>query len=192
MPKTPSNKLFKLVKSLSGSEKRYFKLFADHKQGGQSTKYIQLFDAIDQQEVFNEEQLKTLIYEGKEISSRKYSELKSYLYDLILKSLHNYDEKNAIDFRLKNMLQSIRVLYKRSHYPECLDILDKAKRLAYKYENFICVVELLDWEKQIAYTQENIEFLDSELDRIDREEKRLLRTTEKYFYLQKYTLSINY
>ena len=57
-------------------------------------------------------------------------------------------KKNSIDFRLKHMLQCIRVFcIKRSHYTEGLEILEKAKRLAYKYENFICVVELLGWEK---------------------------------------------
>ena len=174
MSKTPSNKLFKLIKSLSGSEKRYFKLFAANKQGENSTKYIQLFDAIDLQETFDEAHLKKTIYENQPINSQKYSELKAYLYDLILKSLQGYDEKNSIDFRLKHMLLCIRVLYKRSHYAESLKILNRAKTLAYKYEDFICVVELLAWEKQIAYTQENIEFLENELDHIDNEEKNCL------------------
>ena len=46
MPKTPSTKLFNLVKSLSGSEKRYFKIFVG-KQGHKGNKYLLLFDAID-------------------------------------------------------------------------------------------------------------------------------------------------
>lgn len=169
MPKTPSNKLFRLIKSLSGSEKRYFKLFIN--SGGTKTnKYIQLFDAIDMQEEFDEEALKQLIYANEPIQSRKYSELKAYLYDSILKSLQFYDEKSAIDFRLKSMLQNVRVLFKRALYEDCFDVLQKVKKLAEKYEKFNVILELLEWEKLIAYTTTDITYLDKELQRIEQEE----------------------
>ena len=83
MAKTPSNKLFHLVKSLSGSEKRYFKLFVSAKENG-NNKYEQLFDAIDTQAEFNDDALRLTIYGDEPIETRKFSELKAYLYDLIL------------------------------------------------------------------------------------------------------------
>ncbi len=174
MPKTPSIKLFNLIKSLSGSEKRYFKLLTTTNKTDKTSKYILLFDAIDQQEVFDDEKLKEIIYANEEIYSRKYSELKAYLYDLILKSLHGYDEKSSVDFKIKGLLYSVRVLYKRSHYEDCKEILLKAKKLAYIYESFANILEVLNWEKQIAYAQMDIIFLDSDMDRIDEEEKRCL------------------
>ena len=173
MSKTPSNKLFKLIKSLSASEKRYFQLYANNGIE-KSHKYIQLFDAIEVQTEFNDDDLKKVIYQNEPIESRKYSELKAYLYDLILKSLQKYDEKSSLDFRLKNLLLNIRVLFKRGHYEECKDIIYKANKLANKYEDFSVLLELLAWEKKIAYTQSNIVFLDREFDRIDRHEKNYL------------------
>lgn len=170
MPKTPSNKLFQLIKSLSGSEKRYFKIFA-HTGDNKTNKYIQLFDAIDAQSIFDETALKKEIYKNKPIQSRKYSELKAYLYDLVLKSLQAYDEKSSIDYRLKGMLLSVRSLYKRSHFEACHDVLYKARKLSEKYEDFTTLLEILRWEKEIAYAQTNIPYLDKELERIDREEK---------------------
>lgn len=171
MPKTPSTKLFNLIKSLSGSEKRYFKLFASNNKADKTSKYILLFDAIDLQETFDDEKLKAIIYADEPIQSRKYSELKAYLYDLILKSLHGYDEKSSVDFKIKGLLHSVRVLYKRSHYEDCKELLIKVKKLAYTYESFANILEVLNWEKQIAYAQMNIPFLDADLDRIDEEEK---------------------
>ncbi len=171
MSKTPSHKLFNLVKSLSGSEKRYFKLAAKNNVGDKVNKYLVLFDAIDSQKAYNEEVLKELVYKNENIESRKYSELKSYLYEMILKSLQQFDEKSSVDYRLKGMLQSIRVLFKRSHYEECKEILQKAKKLAYKYESYVSILETLRWEKQIAYAQIDVAFLDRELSRIDEEEK---------------------
>jgi len=174
MPKTPSSKLFDLIKSLSGSEKRYFKVYVG-KQGQHDNKYIRLFDAIDDQEVFDEQALKNSVYGNQPIQSRKYSELKSYLYDLILKSLQAYDEKSSIGYRLKNMLKSVQVLFQRSLFDDCQHHLSKAKKLAYKYERFTEVLEILGWEKHIAYTLADIDFLDKELERIDAEEKTILK-----------------
>ncbi|MEM1320876.1 MAG: hypothetical protein AAGG75_11505 [Bacteroidota bacterium] len=174
MSKTPSSKLFKLIKSLSGSEKRYFKLFVSSSKEDKHNKYKRLFDAIDAQQVYDDNALKKLIYNNQQIHSRKYSELKAYLYELVLKSLQSYDEKTSIDFRIKGMLQSVRVLYKRSHYDECKEMLAKIKKLAYLHEAFIFVVEALNWEKQVAYTQADIPFLDRELERINQEETECL------------------
>lgn len=174
MPKTPSGKLYSLVKSLSGSEKRYFKIFANTK-GGRDNKYIKLFDAVDKQESFDEEKLKYIIYGGDPIESRKYSELKAYLYELILKSLQSFDEKSSVDYKLKGMLQSVRVLFKRSHFGDCKEILQKAKKVGNKYEQFNAVLEILNWEKMIAYAETNIAFLDKEMDRINAEEEWCLQ-----------------
>lgn len=175
MAKTPSSKLFDLVKSLSGSEKRYFKLFISNKDKGNHNKYGRLFDGIDGQTTFDDVALRRLIYGDTPVETRKYSELKSYLYDLILKSLQSYDEKSSIDYRLKNMLLGVRTLFKRSHFEDGKDILKKAKRLATEYEEFNALIEILNWEKRIAYTQTDIAFLDKELDRISTEEKKYLQ-----------------
>lgn len=184
MPKTPSLKLFNLIKSLSGSEKRYFKLFATGNRTDKSSKYLTLFDAIDLQETFDDEVLKKAVYQDEEIMSRKYSELKSYLYDLILTALQGYDEKTSIDFKIKGMLQSVRVLYKRSHYEDCSDLLPKIKKLAYKYESFSNILEVLNWERKVAYAQMNIPFLDNELGRIDQEEKTSLENLRNLSFYQ--------
>jgi hypothetical protein len=174
MPKTPSIKLFNLVKSLSGPEKRYFKIFVGTRNQSDN-KYLLLFDAIDAQDTFNEKALKLKVYGTTDIRSRKYSELKAYLYDLILRSLQAYDEKSSVNYRLKSMLQSIQALFRRSLFDDCLDHMAKAKKLATKYEQFTVLIEILSWEKQIAYTMADIDFLDKELNRIDAEEKEILR-----------------
>ena len=181
MPKTPSNKLFQLIKSLTGSEKRYFKLFV-HNKDGKENKYLQLFEAIEGQEGFDETALKDLIYDGEPIQSRKYSELKAYLYDLILKSLQNYDEKTSVDFRLKSWLQSVRVLYKRALFNDAKDLVQKTRKLAQKYEDYRTLLAALQWEKQIAYAQTDITYLDAEIKRIQAEETEYLNRLQSISY----------
>ena len=174
MPKTPSEKLFRLVKSLSGSEKRYFKIFINNK-ASKDNKYLKLFDAIEEQDLFNEAELQKIVYPREQVESRKYSEMKGYLYDLILKSLQAYDEKTSVDYKLKGMLLSVRTLYKRSLFEDCKELMHKAKKIAAKYEDFNAALELLHWEKQIAYAETNITYLDKNLERIKGEEKKLVK-----------------
>ena len=173
MAKTPSSKLFDLIKSLSGAEKRYFKLFINSKDA-RNNKYLRLFDAIDAQAVFDEDGLMKIVYDNETVETRKYSELKAYLYELIIKCLQSYDEKSSVDYRLKNMLLGVRTLFKRSHFDDCKDLLKKAKKTSLDYEDFNTLVEILEWEKRIAYTQTDIAFLDRELERIKTEEHNYL------------------
>jgi hypothetical protein len=188
MSKTPSDKLFQLIKSLSPSEKRYFKLFIKSKTD-QENKYILLFDKIDQSSTFDDAVLQTIIYKSQPSDSKKYPELKAYLYDLVLKSLQFYDEQHSVDYRINSLLQSVNVLYKRAMYENCLELLHKAHRLATQYEDFGTLLDLIKWEKQIAYTRMDVDFLQKELERLHFEESSLLEKLQnltayrQYFFL---------
>lgn len=173
MSRTPSEKLHQLVHALSRSEKRYFKIAAGQ-QRGKDNKYLQLFEAIEELDTFNDDALKKAVYGTRDIQSRKFSELKAYLYDMILKSLQAYDEKSSVAYRLKHLLLSVRVLFRRSRFEDCKPLLAKARKLARQYEHFNTLLELLEWEKQIAYTEANVDYLDHELNRIAEEEQRTL------------------
>ncbi|HFC00808.1 MAG TPA: hypothetical protein ENJ53_08405 [Phaeodactylibacter sp.] len=181
MARTPSNKLFTLIQSLSSSERRYFKIFVNKNQKGKDNKYTLLFDAIDAQEVYDDEALQQIIYPNQTIQSRKFSELKSYLYELILKSLQAFDEKSSAEYKLKGMLLNIKVLFKRSHFEDCIEMMQKAKKIAAKYEAFESNLELLKWEKKIAYAKIDVNFMDKELDRIETEERTCLEQIDQLF-----------
>lgn len=173
MPKTPSDRLYQLVRSLTGSEKRYFKLSARESDSGDN-KYLLLFEAIERQEAFDEEALKKAVYGGRPIEGKKYSELKNYLLERILKSLQGYDEKTSADYRTKSALLSVRALYRRSRYEDALYLLERARKTALQYEQFTALLEVVNWEKQIAYARTDIAFLDAEMTRLEKEEARYL------------------
>ena len=173
MSKKHSDKLYKLIKSLSTAEKRYFKVVAN-KKGDSNNKYIVLFDAIDAQESFDDLTLMELVYKEEQIKSRKYSELKGYLYDVILKSLQSYDERSSVFNRISNIMSNVDVLFKRGHMQLCKEELRKAKKLASLYEDFTTLYEILKWEKWIAHTMIDVDFLQSELERIAKEESEYI------------------
>lgn len=167
MPKTPSDKLYRLIRSLSGSEKRYFKLAVK----GQDSKYVQLFDAINAQETFDDEVLKRQVYGARAVQSRKYSELKAYLFDHLVKILQQYDESSVSDYRLAQLMAGVQVLFRRAHYQEATDQLQRARKLAERYEDFSTILKILSWEKEIAYARTDINQLARELPRIEAEEQ---------------------
>ncbi len=173
MSKTPSDKLYRLIRSLSPAEKRYFRLFT-HNKAENANKYQQLFEAASSMDTFDEEALKRKVYKGQPPEGKKYSELKAYLYELVLKSLQSFDEQQSVEYRLNHLLQSVAVLYKRGHYDDCRDLLHKAGKLARQYESFTHILEIIRWEKQLAYTRMDVDFLNRQLEHLQFEEDRAL------------------
>ena len=174
MPKTPSDKLFRLIKSLSPSEKRYFIVWSQSK-AGRLSRFKQLFELNDQAEALNDPEFVKKIYPGESVEGKKYTELKAYLYDLILKALQAFDEQTSVEYRLRHLLQSVSVLFKRGLYSDCREQLTKARRLAIYYENFSIILETLRWEKHIAYALSDMDLLAKEIQRIDYEEDTCIK-----------------
>ena len=72
----PSTELFKLIKSLTKSEKRFFKLSSSLQSGEKN--YLKIFDFIERQSSYDEEELKKT-YEGETFIKHLPSE-KNHLY----------------------------------------------------------------------------------------------------------------
>ncbi|HOY07639.1 MAG TPA: hypothetical protein PLO67_19655 [Saprospiraceae bacterium] len=191
MAKTPSDKLHRLIRSLSPAEKRYFRIYIRGKTE-RASKYLQLFDLMAAQEVFNEDNLRTGIYKNQPPGGKKYSELKSYLYNLILKSLQAFDEQHSVEFKLNELLQGVSALYKRGLYADCRELLLKAAKIARQYEDFSALLEIIRWEKQLAYTRMDVDFLHKNLEQLQFQEEQALqhlRNTSEYqkAFFQVYT-----
>lgn len=143
-----SEGLYVLIKSLKKSEKRSFKLFINkqNKIDGQNT-YLGLFNAIDKQEVYNEQ----LLLKKLKFSPRKLSYTKHLLYELILKSLrHLHDEQNP-NFKLRTLLNNIEILYQKALYRQSYKMLIKAKQLAFDTDNYSYIPDLLRWSSQLFF-----------------------------------------
>jgi hypothetical protein len=174
MAKTPSDKLYRLIRSLSPTEKRYFRIFIRGKTE-RASKYAQLFEAMAEMDDFDEALLKTKIYKSQATEGKKYSELKAYLYELVLKCLQSFDEQHSVEHRLNQALQSVAVLHKRGHYTDCREILQKAAKLAHQHESFSHQLDIIRWEKQLAYTRMDADFLHKHLEHLNAEEERILQ-----------------
>jgi len=145
--KTPSTALFELIKSLSKSEKRYFKNMANLTADGKDKKYMRLFDYIDSQQAYNEAALKK--YFHKEAFIQQLTSAKNYLYNLILKSLeHYYSTSTEMAY---SYLSQVSILYSKGLYKHAEKVFYKLKKLVIDSEAIKLMPEILGWEYKLIY-----------------------------------------
>ncbi|MCP4440804.1 MAG: hypothetical protein GY810_17930 [Aureispira sp.] len=134
--------LFKLIKSLSPSEKGYFKKYYANYSTNQI--YVQLFDAIDEQTKYDENSLKKQ-FEAYKLT-KQFSVAKNYLIKNILKSLRAYHSDASRDITLNELLTNIELLYKKRLIGLCRKTLKRAKKLVLAGELFHKYSEIALWE----------------------------------------------
>lgn len=166
----PSTELHDLISSLTKSEKRFFKLHSALQSGDKN--YLRLFDAVDKQDAYDEEDIKRQ-FAGERFIRHLPSE-KNHLYKLILKALRAYHAEGTISGILKQEIKNIEILYDKALYKECNKLLHRAKRIALENEKFYYLFELQNWEKMLleeAY--ESGEFT-KDLDALIEEERDVI------------------
>ena len=148
--------LFQLIKSLTKSEKRYFKLYSTKQKATEEAKFIKLFDLIDKQKTYNEAKI---LEKEPSIKSKQLSNLKAHLYKQILKCLRNFNPNEDIDIHIRELLDYSTLLYNKCLYDQCLKMLEKAKSHATKHNKSIILSEILEFEKRLVtkYIKTNIE-----------------------------------
>lgn len=141
----PSTELFKLIKSLTKSEKRFFKLSSSLQAGDKN--YLKIFDYIEGQSKYDEDELKKSF--KKETFIKHLPSEKNHLYKLILKSLRSFYSEQSISSLLKQEIKNVEILYNKALYKECEKFVSRAKQIAREHEKFYYWYELISWEKKL-------------------------------------------
>jgi tetratricopeptide (TPR) repeat protein len=171
MPNRSTDTLFQLVKSLEKGEKRNFKLYVQRNSGNEDLKVVQLFDALDKMDEYDEE---GMLKKNKAITKQQLSNIKAHLYKLILSSLRLIEDRNNIDILLHEQLDFARILYNKGLYHQSLKVLDKLKETAKQHKQITIQLQAVFFEKKIealhiTRSMENrAEELSKESDTIDK------------------------
>ena len=80
MGKQRTEHLVQLIHSLTKAEKRHFKVYAKRVGGKDDLKFLQLFNALDKQDEYNEEQL---LKKVPSLKREQLSNLKAHLYKAV-------------------------------------------------------------------------------------------------------------
>lgn len=146
MSNRSKDELFQLIKTLGKSEKRNFKLFIRRNSSVGDLKIITLFDAIDQMEIYDEDEI---IRKNPKLLKRQLSNLKSHLFKQILSSLRVLRDEENIDMYLHELMDHARILYNKGLYGQSLKMLGKMKEVAKEFHQVTFWLQALIFEKKI-------------------------------------------
>jgi hypothetical protein len=175
------DELFQLIKTLTPSEKRYFKVNAS-KGGDAKSNYLQLFEAMDAQgDKYDEQKLK--VKHAKKSFIKYLSAEKKQLREQVMKQMRQFHSSRTVDNKINELLQD-EIFYREKGLNDLREkTLLKAKGLAKNAERFHLLNEIL--RRQSAFV---IEFEKKQLTepviQLINEQKQLFITQESELELK--------
>jgi hypothetical protein len=172
MARQQTDLLFKLIKSLSKAEKRNFKLYSNRVGDGENLKFLTLFDLIDKQNDYNEDEI---LRKAPDIKTAQLANLKANLTKNLLVSLRLSSQLNDVDIMLRQQIDYAKIMYNKALYRQSLIMLNKAKLQAKKYERQLLYFEMIEFEKLIE-SQYITHSIENRAEEIIKESDTLNRT----------------
>lgn len=145
MIKDQKDNLFLLIKSLTKSEKRQFKLYVGRIEGNVDAKFLNLFNFLDKASKYNEKEILSTGF----VKKQQLANVKAHLYKQILISLKLNPLHQNIRSQVREQTEFATILYHKGLYKQSLKILDKAKEIAISHEEKTLVYEIVELEKLI-------------------------------------------
>lgn len=186
-------KLFRLIKSMTKNEKRFFHLHTKLFSKNKKSNYLKLFEVLDSMPEYNH--LLVAQKTKKFTTSKNLPYLRNYLNEQILDALRLYHKNNHKTIgHLENLGLAIN-LYKRNFLDEAEKLLQLDKKKVLEKEEYAIVIIinnlLVNVEEKRAsrsrknqesialYHQENIEILKKEKARLEYLLEKIKQTTSK-------------
>lgn len=166
-----SDDLFQLIKSLSPSEKRAFRLISERHSRENGNNYLRLFDAISQQEEYDEAEIRRQ-FEGKAFI-RNLAEAKSYLYKTLLRVLRFSKGPSSPETELREMLDHLEILNSKGLFEQAKKQVASGLQKATELNLHSFIAEYLRWERRLLKPGGG-KHLATDLDRISAEEQQAL------------------
>ncbi len=170
--------LYRLIKSLTQTQKRDFKKFARFWSTDKEQKYIALFVHINQYIAAQKEltALATDLAAHPKFRSSSINTLAHYLFDKIMDSVRG--TPGTTPPRHNRMFQAfhdIHFLFYKELYAECFKVIKEAKKLAHEMDRPVYILELQIWQARITARLSNISW---RLEEMQEEQQQTLDIIE--------------
>ncbi len=130
--RAPSQEIFELVKSLTGTEQRFFQLHSRRHVIGEGNNYWLLFNLILQQDAYDEASLKAKwAAHGNPLH---FAVIKQQLYHQLLQALHLYHAGTDTKEQVRMALHQSEILLNKGLYAQADKQLKKQRKLIEKEE----------------------------------------------------------
>lgn len=140
-----SAELFELIRAMTPSEKRFFRLQASRHEKKAGNHYLELFDAINRQPDYDERALRRSTDKA---GKHRFAAEKNYLHGFLLDTLHFY-HRSRPSIAIFNKLAFIDVLHGKKMFEACLRIARKGKQETLRQERFFPALSFIRWEATI-------------------------------------------
>ncbi len=166
--------LYDLIKSLSKSEKRFFKLTASSEES--SNVISKLFDELEKAPAFDESKFIKLSKQKHKTLSPK--DILKLTYEVILKSQRTFYAESISGYKIKDEISNLRNLFDKAQYKQCRKMLNKLKEEAYAEESFNFILEIISIEKQLLDIENKFGNTSKSLDDLIKEEQLLIEKSK--------------
>lgn len=187
--KGKNNQLFRIILSLSPTEKAYFKKYGYKTDTKNKDEFI-LFDIADnelKQDNFSENTVEKKF--AKKLPKKNYNLIKSRLLQNLLESLTFYDKKNSGIRRIYEYINMSDSLQQRELFDDTLYLIEKAEKLAIELEQPELLL-LLFRKKMVLYPYISKYKSKEKLNEILGEYKQLLDTVNEQVQVISYVQEI--
>lgn len=159
-----SKKLFELIRSMSKSEKVYFKRYTSMHVKGKENNYIKLFDAYVSSQAFDEKKIKKNLKNSPALNY--FSSSQAYLYKLILKCLRAYHSDGTSSSKILEQLMDSINLKNKGLFEQSNKMLESVEELAEQEEELFFSLKAYDLLQDNCIRNQNIvklEYIEREL-----------------------------
>lgn len=174
-----NNLVYDLILGLSRPEKRYVNRYAAFNRSG--SRLLKLYKAVNTHQIHSDEELKAT--RGTAPLLRDLEVSKVHLTQLILQALRQFHRKESGERQLRGYLDDADLLWRRSHYRACAQMLRKVKKLGHALGYYTYVLEAIHMERNLMATHSAFPLTNETVSAIDAEEKSVLQAliTENRF-----------
>ncbi|HUM47204.1 MAG TPA: hypothetical protein PLD84_09755 [Chitinophagales bacterium] len=178
--------LFELIKSLSKSEKGYFKKINSFHIKGTQNNYMLLFDTLDKMEEYDDRILKKLLH-GRITAQLAF--LKHYLYHQLLDALDQYYQSSNVE--INKFICKVEILYKKGLTEQGRKLLDKALEFAWKKEKFSYLLQLTSLRYEFLADEENRDRLHLQKDQLNHDLTELRNKIDNLYEYHQLRIELN-
>lgn len=166
-----SGEIFALIKSMSKSEKRYFRVTALGKQGKEEKNYLELFDILNGMETYDAASFREQA-EAKGLG-KHLSWSSGHLLDQLLISLRTLHSNRDIGLQIRNHLFNAKLLWQRGALGHSKKQLEKARKLALLHEKNHLMLEIIEFESVLILKSQPRDYAMRIRDLVDGKEEVL-------------------
>ena len=174
MSKIQKDKLVLLISTMTASEKRSFRIYVNKNNYTGETLYVLLFDFIEKEKHYDPNAILRSI---PKIKKSQLSNLKANLFQQILACLRQIRRKSIAEFKVREMIDFAKILYDKGMYKNCLELLEKAKKLSKDINYETLTLSILYFQKRIE-AQHVTGSMGSTANELSRESNLLLENIE--------------